>query len=46
MSAENTDRLKRLLIEGFGRGGMSVLDEVVTENFIQHQQGLPQGRGA
>ena len=44
MSAENTDRLKRLLFEGFGQGDMSVLDEVVAEDFIEHQQGLPQGR--
>jgi predicted ester cyclase len=44
VSAENTDRLKRLLLEGFGQGDMSVLDEVVAENFIEHQQGLPQGR--
>ena len=44
MSAENTDRLKRLLFEGFGQGDMSVLDQVVAEDFIEHQQGLPQGR--
>ena len=44
MSAENTDRLKRLLLEGFGRGDMSVLDEVVAEDFVEHQHGLPQGR--
>jgi predicted ester cyclase len=44
VSAENTDRLKRLLLEGFGQGDMSVLDEVVAEDFIEHQQGLPQGR--
>lgn len=44
MSTENMDRLKRLLLEGFGQGDMSVLDEVVAENFIEHQQGLPQGR--
>ena len=44
VSAENMDRLKRLLLEGFGQGDMSVLDEVVAEDFIEHQQGLPQGR--
>jgi predicted ester cyclase len=44
VSAENVDRLKRLLLEGFGRGDMSVLDEAVAEDFIEHQQGLPQGR--
>jgi predicted SnoaL-like aldol condensation-catalyzing enzyme len=32
------------LLEGFGQGDMSVLDEVVAEDFIEHQQGLPQGR--
>lgn len=44
MSAENVDRLKRLLLEGFGGGDMSVLDEVVAEGFIEHQQGMPQDR--
>jgi hypothetical protein len=32
------DRLKWLLLEGFGQGDMSVLDEVVAEDFIEHQQ--------
>ena len=44
MSGENTERLERLLFEGFGQGNMSVLDEVVAEEFIEHQQGMPQGR--
>ncbi len=44
MSAENMDRLKRLLLEGFGQGDMSVLDEVVAEDFVEHQHELPQGR--
>jgi predicted ester cyclase len=44
VSAQNTDRLKQLLLEGFGQGDMSVLDEVVAEDFIEHQQGLPQGK--
>jgi predicted ester cyclase len=44
MSAENTDRLKELVLEGSGQGDMSVLDEVVAEDFVEPQQGLPQGR--
>jgi predicted ester cyclase len=44
VSSENVERLERLLLKGFGQGDMSVLDEVVAEEFIEHQQGLPQGR--
>jgi predicted ester cyclase len=44
VSDENVDRLERLLLEGFGRGDMSVVDEVVAEDLIEHQQGLPHGR--
>lgn len=44
MSSEDVERLERLLLKGFGQGDMSVLDEVVAEEFIEHQQGLPQGR--
>ena len=44
MSDENVDRLERLVLEGFGGGDLSVLNEVVAEDFVEHQQGLPQGR--
>jgi predicted ester cyclase len=44
VSSEDVERLERLLLKGFGQGDMSVLDEVVAEEFIEHQQGLPQGR--
>ena len=44
MSDKNTERLERLLLEGFGQGDMSVLDEVVAEDLIEHQQRMPQGR--
>jgi predicted ester cyclase len=44
VSKENLRRLERLLLEGFGRGDMSVLDEVVAEDLIEHQRGMPQGR--
>jgi predicted ester cyclase len=40
----NVERLERLLLEGFGRGDMSVVEEVVAEDLLEHQQGLPQGR--
>jgi predicted SnoaL-like aldol condensation-catalyzing enzyme len=44
MSSQNSTQLKRLLLEGFGRGDISVLDEVVAPDFIEHQPGLAQGR--
>jgi predicted ester cyclase len=44
VSEENLERLERLLLEGFGRGDMSVLDETVAEDLIEHQQRLPQGK--
>jgi predicted ester cyclase len=44
VSDENVERLTRLLLEGFGGGEMSVVDEVVAEDLLEHQQGLPQGR--
>lgn len=44
MPEENLQRLERLLLEGFGRGDMSVLDEMVAEDLVEHQKGHPQGR--
>lgn len=44
MSGENVERLERLVLEGFGRGDLSVLNEVVAEDLIEHQQGMPQDR--
>jgi steroid delta-isomerase-like uncharacterized protein len=44
VSDENVERLEQLLLKGFGQGDMSVLDEVVAEDFVEHQQGMPQGR--
>ncbi len=44
MPEENLHRLERLLLEGFGGGDLSVVDEVVAEELVEHQQGLPQGR--
>jgi predicted ester cyclase len=40
----SSNQLRRLLFEGFGGGDMSVLDEVVAPDFIEHQPGLPRGR--
>jgi predicted ester cyclase len=42
--SENAERLERLLLEGFGKGDLSVVDEVVAEEVVEHQQGHPQGR--
>ncbi|MGE5695997.1 MAG: ester cyclase, partial [Candidatus Sericytochromatia bacterium] len=36
--------LTRLLLEGFGGGDFTVVDEIVAENLIEHQHGSPQGR--
>jgi predicted ester cyclase len=44
MSAAASDRLKRLLLEGFGGGDFTVVDEVVAQDLVEHQHGLPQGR--
>jgi predicted ester cyclase len=44
MSAADPDRLKRLLLEGFGTGDFTVVDEVVAQDLVEHQRGLPQGR--
>jgi predicted ester cyclase len=44
VSTNNANRLKWLLFEGFGNGDLSVLDEVVAEDFIEHQQGKSHGR--
>jgi hypothetical protein len=35
MAEENLERLERLLLEGFGEGDMSVLDEVVAEDLME-----------
>ena len=35
MPEENLQRLERLLLEGFGEGDMSVLDEVVAEDLME-----------
>jgi predicted ester cyclase len=44
MSAADSNRLKRLLLEGFGAGDFTVVDEVVAQDLVEHQHGLPQGR--
>jgi predicted ester cyclase len=39
--------LKRLVEEGFGRGNVNVVDEVVDESLVEHQPGIepPTGEG-
>ncbi len=44
MASSNAKLPERLLMAGFGGGDMSVLDEVVSENLVEHQLGLPRGR--
>ncbi len=35
------ERLRRLLVEGFGHGDLSVVDDLVAENFVEHQADVP-----
>ena len=45
MSAQdNVTAARRLLEEGFGEGDLSVVDELVADDFIEHQNGV-QGIG-
>jgi predicted ester cyclase len=41
---ENVAAVRRLLQEGFGAGDLSVVDEYVADDFIEHQNGV-QGVG-
>jgi predicted ester cyclase len=41
---ENVARLRRVIEEGFGRGRLEVLDELMAADCIEHQRGLPPGR--
>jgi predicted ester cyclase len=39
-SEQNKATLMRLIEEGFGRGNMAVVDEVLATNFVEHQNGI------
>ncbi len=41
MTAENKRISRRIAEEGFARGNVDVLDELVAENLIDHTPGLP-----
>jgi predicted ester cyclase len=41
---ENVARLRRLLEQGFSKGDLSVLDELMAPDCIEHQRGLAPGR--
>lgn len=43
-ATDNVARLRRLLLEGFSTGNMSVVDDIVAERFVEHQAEAPQGR--
>lgn len=46
MSAdENATVFRRLIVEGFGRGDLAVLDEVLRPDFVEHEAGPGQGQG-
>src|SRR5438270_7248154 len=40
----NMDVLRRVIEEGFGKGDLAALDEVVAPSYIEHQSGLPPTR--
>jgi len=37
----NLKVVRRLLEEGFGKGDLSVVDETVSQNFLEHQRFVP-----
>ena len=40
---QNEDRFRRLIEEGFGRGDVAVVDELVAADCAEHQRGLKPG---
>lgn len=44
MPTEQEQVLTRIVLEGFGAGDLDVLDELVAEQFVEHQYGLPSDR--
>jgi hypothetical protein len=45
MAPDNlADRARRLIEVGIGQGDLSVLDELVAENIVEHQRGNNAGR--
>jgi predicted ester cyclase len=41
---DNVARFKRVIEEGFSRGDVRVLDELMAADCLEHQRGLPPGR--
>jgi predicted SnoaL-like aldol condensation-catalyzing enzyme len=39
----NATQFRRLIEDGFGRGDLSVVDEVVASDVVEHQRGIPPG---
>jgi predicted ester cyclase len=44
MTTEQEQVLRRIVLEAFGAGDLDVLDELVSEQVIEHQYGLPRDR--
>lgn len=40
----NTEVLRLVIEEGFGKGNLAVLDEVMADEVVEHQPGLPSTR--
>jgi predicted ester cyclase len=43
-SSDLVDRTRRLIEVGFGQGDLSVLDELMAEDIVEHQRGNRPGR--
>jgi predicted ester cyclase len=41
---DNAARMRRLIEEGFGRGDLSVIDELIAQDVVEHQRGNRSGR--
>ncbi len=44
MSDPLADRCRRLIEVGFGQGDLSVLDDLMADDIVEHQRGNPSGR--
>lgn len=41
MEQQNIELSKRIIEEGFGEGQPAVIDELTSEDFVEHQAGMP-----
>jgi predicted ester cyclase len=43
---QNVETMRRLMLEGFGRGDLAVVDQVMSPDHAEHQAGMGTGREA